>query len=116
MAIPDRIGKYEISRQLGEGATSIVYLGFDPFAKREVAVKAIFPEVLRDKERGKLYRNLLMTEASLAGKLNHPHIVQIFDAVLPKNKATSSWNTSRAARWRPSARRAACSPWIVWWR
>jgi serine/threonine protein kinase len=35
-----------------------------------------------DKERGKLYRNLLMTEASLAGKLNHPHIVQIYDAVL----------------------------------
>ena len=82
MAIPERIGKYEIRKKLGEGATSIVYLGFDPFADREVAVKAIFPEVLRDKERGKLYRNLLMTEASLAGKLAHPHIVQIFDAVV----------------------------------
>ncbi|KAF0164063.1 MAG: serine/threonine protein kinase [Rhodocyclaceae bacterium] len=82
MSIPERIGKYEIRKKLGEGATSIVYLGFDPFAEREVAVKAIFPEVLRDKERGKLYRNLLMTEASLAGKLAHPHIVQIFDAVI----------------------------------
>ena len=82
MAIPERIGKYEIRKKLGEGATSIVYLAFDPFAEREVAVKAIFPEVLRDKERGRLYRNLLMTEASLAGKLMHPHIVQIFDAVV----------------------------------
>ncbi|MCK9388119.1 MAG: serine/threonine-protein kinase [Sulfuritalea sp.] len=82
MAVPERIGKYEIRKKLGEGATSIVYLGFDPFAEREVAVKAIFPEVLRDKERGRLYRNLLMTEASLAGKLMHPHIVQIFDAVV----------------------------------
>jgi serine/threonine protein kinase len=82
MAIPELIGKYEIRKKLGEGATSIVYLGYDPFAKREVAVKAIFPEVLRDKERGKLYRNLLLTEASLAGKLNHPHIVQIYDAVV----------------------------------
>ncbi len=82
MGIPERIGKYEIRAQLGEGATSIVYLGYDPFAEREVAVKAIFPEVLRDKERGKLYRSLLMTEASLAGKLMHPHIVQIFDAVV----------------------------------
>ncbi len=82
MAIPERIGKYEIRKKLGEGATSIVYLGFDPFAEREVAVKAIFPEVLRDRERGRLYRNLLMTEASLAGKLMHPHIVQIFDAVV----------------------------------
>ncbi len=87
MATPERIGKYEIRSKLGEGATSIVYLGYDPFAKREVAVKAIFPEVLRDKERGKLYRNLLMTEASLAGKLVHPHIVQIFDAVLGEDQS-----------------------------
>jgi serine/threonine protein kinase len=87
MAIPEHIGKYEIRRKLGEGATSIVYLGFDPFAEREVAVKAIFPEVLRDKERGRLYRNLLMTEASLAGKLVHPHIVQIFDAVLAEDQS-----------------------------
>ena len=87
MAIPERIGKYEIHRKLGEGATSIVYLGFDPFAKREVAVKAIFPEVLRDKERGRIYRNLLMTEASLAGKLMHPHIVQIFDAVVAEEQS-----------------------------
>ncbi|MDP2826283.1 MAG: serine/threonine-protein kinase [Sulfuritalea sp.] len=87
MAIPERIGKYEIRSKLGEGATSIVYLGYDPFAKREVAVKAIFPEVLRDKERGKLYRNLLMTEASLAGKLMHPHIVQIFDAVVADDQS-----------------------------
>jgi serine/threonine protein kinase len=87
MAIPERIGKYEIRSKLGEGATSIVYLGYDPFAEREVAVKAIFPEVLRDKERGKLYRNLLMTEASLAGKLMHPHIVQIFDAVLAEDQS-----------------------------
>ena len=87
MAIPERIGKYEIRGKLGEGATSIVYLGFDPFAEREVAVKAIFPEVLRDKGRGKLYRNLLMTEASLAGKLMHPHIVQIFDAVLDEEQS-----------------------------
>ena len=87
MAIPERIGKYEIRSKLGEGATSIVYLGYDPFAEREVAVKAIFPEILRDKERGKLYRNLLMTEASLAGKLMHPHIVQIFDAVLAEDQS-----------------------------
>lgn len=87
MAIPERIGKYEIRSKLGEGATSIVYLGYDSFAEREVAVKAIFPEVLRDRERGKLYRNLLMTEASLAGKLIHPHIVQIFDAVVAEDQS-----------------------------
>jgi serine/threonine protein kinase len=87
MAIPQHIGKYEIRGKLGEGATSIVYLGFDPFAGRDVAVKVIFPEILRDKERGRLYQHLLLTEASLAGKLVHPHIVQIHDAVVAEEQS-----------------------------
>ena len=32
-------------------------------------------------DRGKLYRKLFLTEASLAGKLQHPHICEIYDAV-----------------------------------
>ena len=75
-------GKYEIFRQLGQGATAAVYLCFDPFIEREVAVKRIHPEVLKDDKRGKQFRHLLMNEASLAGRLIHPHIVQIFDAVI----------------------------------
>ncbi len=82
MEQPDKIGKYEVRSYLGEGATSKVWLGWDPFAQREVAIKVISQEVLRDKERGKLYRHLLVNEASLAGKLVHPHIVQIHDAVV----------------------------------
>jgi serine/threonine protein kinase len=80
-------GKYEIIRKLGEGATSSVYLSYDPFAEREVAVKLIFPDILRDKERGKLFRHLLINEASLAGKLVHPHIVQIYDAVVGEDES-----------------------------
>jgi eukaryotic-like serine/threonine-protein kinase len=83
----ERIGKYDIKKKLGEGATSTVYLGYDSFAGREVAVKAIFPEVLKDREKGRLYRHLLVTEASLAGKLLHPHIVQIFDAVIDEDQS-----------------------------
>jgi tRNA A-37 threonylcarbamoyl transferase component Bud32 len=67
-------------RKLGEGATSEVFLCQDPFRSREVAVKRIFPEALRDPVRGRLFRKLFFTEASLAGKLEHPHIAQIFDA------------------------------------
>ncbi|MCX8087634.1 MAG: serine/threonine-protein kinase [Rhodocyclaceae bacterium] len=79
----DKIGgKYEVIKKLGEGATSTVYLAYDPFAEREVAVKLIFPDVLKDKERGRQFRHLLINEASLAGKLIHPHIVQIYDAVI----------------------------------
>jgi len=76
-----QIGKYPVLRKLGEGATSEVYLCNDPFNVRDVAVKVAFPESFQDPERGRLYRKLFMTEASLAGKLQHPHICQIYDAV-----------------------------------
>ena len=76
-----KIGKYQILSELGKGATSAVYLGMDPFANRKVAVKVVEREVLGDKEHGKRFRKLFLTEASLAGKLSHPHIAAIFDAV-----------------------------------
>jgi serine/threonine protein kinase len=78
----ERIGKYEVLRKLGEGTTAAVYLGFDAFAQRQVAIKVIFPEILQDVARGRAYRHLVLNEASLAGKLVHPHIVQIYDAVI----------------------------------
>ena len=77
-----KLGKYELIRTLGEGASSTVYLGHDPFARRDVAVKVATPEVLGDPRKGKLYSHLFLNEASLVGKLNHPHIVQIYDAVV----------------------------------
>ena len=77
----NKIGKYEIIRELGKGATSAVYEALDPFVNRHVAVKVVFSEALGDKEHGKRYHKLFVTEASLAGKLSHPHIVSIFDAV-----------------------------------
>src|SRR4051812_28635240 len=76
-----QIGKYPVLRKLAEGATSEVYLCTDPFNARDVAVKVAFPETFHDRDRGKLYRKLFLTEASLAGKLQHPHICQIYDAV-----------------------------------
>ena len=76
-----KIGKYEIIRELGKGATSQVYLAKDAFANRQVAIKLVRADALGDKELGKRYHKLFLTEASLAGKLSHPHIVSIFDAV-----------------------------------
>ncbi|WP_153145277.1 serine/threonine-protein kinase [Dechloromonas sp. H13] len=80
-----KLGKYELIRKLGDGATSTVYLGRDPFAQRDVAIKVASPGILRDPEKGRLYSNLFLNEASLIGKLNHPHIVQIYDAVVTED-------------------------------
>jgi serine/threonine protein kinase len=81
----EKIGKYDLVREIGRGATASVYLGHDPFSQRDVAVKIAFPDILKDPERGKLYTHLFLNEASLVGKLSHPHIVQIFDAVVAEN-------------------------------
>jgi serine/threonine protein kinase len=76
-----QIGKYPVLRKLGEGATSEVYRCNDPFNSRDVAIKVAFPEYFQDPDRGRLYKKLFLTEASLAGKLQHPHICEIYDAV-----------------------------------
>ena len=77
-AIPRFIGKYEIRRLLGEGATSIVYEGFDPAIKRRVAIK-----ILRDNlTGGDLGEELLARfrrEAISAARCMHPNIVTIHD-------------------------------------
>jgi serine/threonine protein kinase len=78
----ESIGKYQIIRELGRGASGKVYLADDPFGQRKVAIKVAFPEALKNSEDGAFYRGMFLNEASLAGKLNHPHIVQIFDAVV----------------------------------
>lgn len=77
-----KIGKYEIVRELGAGATSTVYLAIDTFNKQQVAIKLMNLKVAQDSGQAKVFRKLLMTEASLAGKLSHPHIVKILDAVI----------------------------------
>jgi serine/threonine protein kinase len=77
----NKIGKYDVIRKLGDGATSTVYLANDEFNCREVAIKLVSQSALKDDTRGQLMHHLFMTEASLAGKLSHPHIVEIYDAV-----------------------------------
>ena len=78
--------KYEIVSVLGSGATSVVYLAYDTFTERPVAIKIFNTEILSDPEHGQTYRKLIANEASLAGRLNHPHIVGIYDAALGQDK------------------------------
>jgi serine/threonine protein kinase len=81
----EHIGKYRVIRELGRGATGAVYLAEDSFNSRNVAIKVMFPEVLKHDEDGPMYRSMFLNEASLAGKIMHPHIVGIFDAVVDES-------------------------------
>jgi eukaryotic-like serine/threonine-protein kinase len=79
MSAPARIGKYEVKRLLGEGATGSVYLAGDPFGQRDVAVK-VMKKLPSDPEAARRQLRFFQNEAALAGKLRHPHIVSILDA------------------------------------
>ena len=80
-----QIGKYEVESQLGKGATGTVYLAVNTFTGEKVALKVIEPEVFRDAQFGAVHRSQFLNEASLAGKLKHPHIVGILDAVVQED-------------------------------
>ncbi len=71
----ERIGRYEVERELGRGTMSIVYKAFDPRIDRFLAVK-----VLREKfAREVASRQRFLREARAAGSLGHPNIVTLFD-------------------------------------
>jgi len=77
---PSKIGKYPVIREIGRGATSRVYLGRDPFANRDVAIKLVSYENGINTDLRRRFHKVFMNEASLVGKLMHPHIMAIYDA------------------------------------
>lgn len=68
----DKIGKYEVSEQIGVGGFGAVYRGRDPFIKRTVAIKTC--QVNDDEIKHRFFR-----EAELAGNLHHKNITTIYD-------------------------------------
>jgi serine/threonine-protein kinase len=80
-AVPDseRLGRYQLEREIGRGAMGVVYLGRDTAINRMVAIKAIplaaeFSDAELVEARSRFFR-----EAETAGRLNHPNIVTIYD-------------------------------------
>jgi eukaryotic-like serine/threonine-protein kinase len=73
-----RLGRFEISSVLGQGAMGVVYLAHDPDIDRPVAIKTIHPEAARG-ESGAEIEARFLKEAKLAGRLQHPNIVTVYD-------------------------------------
>ncbi len=80
--IRSKIGKYTLLGEIGRGATSRVHRGKDLFAERDVAIKIVRPEPGVDESARRRLRRAFLTEASMVGKLNHPHIIELYDADL----------------------------------
>jgi serine/threonine protein kinase len=79
--LPTHIGKYPVLRRLGEGATSEVFLARDEFHQRDVAIKRVRAGAISDPNDGRYFERFFAAEAALVGRLQHPNVVQIFDAV-----------------------------------
>jgi serine/threonine protein kinase len=71
---PDRIGRFQIRRLLGEGAFARVYLGFDADLEREVAIKV--PNVA---EMTPEFRDAFLRENRLAAIIHHPNICPVYE-------------------------------------
>src|ERR1700716_569707 len=76
--LPQRLGKYEVRREVGRGGMGIVYEGFDPVIERRVALKTFISEFFDGTQTDNLLTRL-RREAQAAGRLSHPHIIAVYD-------------------------------------
>ena len=77
--MPEAIGKYQIEDVLGQGAMGIVYKGFDPHIRREVAIKLIHKELLASSS-GEEVSMRFRLEAQAAGRFSpHANIVTVYE-------------------------------------
>lgn len=72
----EKFGRYEVIESLGKGATSAVLKAKDPLLNRFVAIKAIHPQL--SQKPG--FETRLQREVEALAKLDHPNIVDIYDA------------------------------------
>jgi serine/threonine-protein kinase len=79
IAHPERLGKYQVTGVLGEGAMGVVYKGFDPGIQRAVALKTVRRQLLENSDHGPGMVARFRNEAQAAGRLAHPGIVAVYD-------------------------------------
>jgi eukaryotic-like serine/threonine-protein kinase len=79
LEIKPTVGRYEIVKEIGQGAMGVVYEAKDPKINRLLAIKTIRFSDEFEEDRVKEIRNRFFKEAEIAGKLSHPAIVSIYD-------------------------------------
>ncbi|MBD3674393.1 MAG: serine/threonine protein kinase [Planctomycetaceae bacterium] len=70
------LGEFRILRRLGKGGMAEVYLADQNSIKRQVAVKVLRADLLDEKDQVLIKR--FEQEATAAGGLSHPNIVQVY--------------------------------------
>jgi serine/threonine protein kinase len=74
-APPQRVGRYALTRAIGQGAMGVVYEAHDPDLRRRIAVKLLDPSgPAGDRGEARLLR-----EAQGLAQIAHPNVISIFD-------------------------------------
>ncbi len=73
---PATLGRFELRKQLGQGAQSTVWLAFDPRMEREVAIKVMRPGAGSDDAAVGQW----LEEARNVSRVKHPNIVAVYEA------------------------------------
>src|SRR5262245_15041485 len=66
---------YRLLEQIGEGAFGVVYRATQPLIGREVAIKAVHPELANHPDFVRRFER----EAQIVARLEHPHVVPLYD-------------------------------------
>lgn len=90
-APPERIGRYRIVRQLGEGGMGTVYEALQDHPRREVALKVIRHGLVTSGGRKRFAQ-----EAEILGLLHHPGIAAIYERTADPSLP---WSSSAGWRW-----------------
>lgn len=72
--------RFSMKKELGKGATGVVYLAFDNYLQKEVALKLTQLNLFEHDQEGARNRRMWLNETRLAGKLQHPFIVQVIES------------------------------------
>ncbi len=76
----ERIGKYDIIREVGRGSSGTIYLSHDPYFGRDIAIKVYRAGPDDDESRARVTRKMFLSEAHMVGMLQHPNLMPIYDA------------------------------------
>ena len=73
--IGKKLRAYEITEEIGAGGMATVFRAYQPSMDRHVAIKVIRSSILQDPG----LRERFQREARLIARLEHPHLLPVYD-------------------------------------
>ncbi len=111
--MPTQVGRYTVTRVLGQGGMAIVYAAYDPSLDRRVAIKVL--RTSAKDHRFSLGQARLQREAQTLARLSHPNVVQVYEVgrvgdqlfiamELVAGQTLRAWLQQQPRRWREIVR------------